>query len=175
MTSCPKVGHELAAMASQRVEVTMTDYERTTVQRTVDQEADVAPTQVPSAPTRMASEAARTTVTSETARTSVSGLTAARRFVIVLFAILEILILLRIVLLLLVANHDNGIVAGVLGITDVFVEPFRGMFRFDRVTSASSGSVLDIAAVVALIGWGLVEAVVLMILRIGERRDIPAA
>ena len=74
-----------------------------------------------------------------------------------LFGILQVALILRIILLLLVANPGNDVVALILNITDPFVEPFRGMFSLDRVT-ADQGSVLDVAAIVALIGWTLVEA-----------------
>jgi uncharacterized protein YggT (Ycf19 family) len=62
-------------------------------------------------------------------------------------------------------------VALILGITDPFVEPFRGMFALDRVT-ADQGSQLDIAAVVALIGWTLIEMLILAALRIFDRRQV---
>jgi hypothetical protein len=43
------------------------------------------------------------------------------------------------------------------------------MFQLDRVT-ADSGSMLDIAAIVALIGWTLIEALVIALLSLGARR-----
>lgn len=92
-----------------------------------------------------------------------------RRVVLLGFGILQGLIVLRIILLLLIANQGNEVVAFVLGVTDPFVEPFRGMFQLDRV-GAESGSVLDVAALVALIAWTLVEALVLALLSIGARR-----
>lgn len=92
-----------------------------------------------------------------------------RRVVMLGFGILQGLIIMRIVLLLLIANPGNDVVAFVLGVTDPFVEPFRGMFQLDRV-GADSGSVLDVAAIVALIGWTLLEALVLALLSIGARR-----
>jgi uncharacterized protein YggT (Ycf19 family) len=93
-----------------------------------------------------------------------------RRVVMLGFGILQGLIVVRIVLLLLVANQGNDIVGFVLGATDPFVEPFRGMFQLDRV-GADSGSVLDVAAVVALLGWTLIEVLVLALLSIGARRS----
>ena len=44
--------------------------------------------------------------------------------------------------------------------TDPFVEPFRGMFALDKVT-ADQGSVFDVAALVALVGWTLIETLIL--------------
>jgi uncharacterized protein YggT (Ycf19 family) len=85
------------------------------------------------------------------------------------FGILQALLILRIVLLLLVANPGNDIVALILTATDPFVEPFRGMFALDRVGS-NAGSVFDLAALVALIGWTLIEALALAALRIFARR-----
>ena len=81
---------------------------------------------------------------------------------------LQVALILRIILLLLVANPGNDVVQLILNITDPFVEPFRGMFQLDRVT-ADGGSQLDIAAIVALIAWSLVELLVLALVRVFER------
>ena len=67
------------------------------------------------------------------------------------------------------ANQGNQIVDLIMTITDPFVEPFRGMFAIDRVNAGDSR--LDIAAVVALVGWTLVEMLILAGLRIFDRRD----
>ena len=92
-----------------------------------------------------------------------------RRVVSLLFGILAVLLGLRILLLLLVANQQNSIVDFVYGITEPFVAPFRGIFNFDTV-SPGGGSVLDVAAVVALIGWLLIYLLIMAILRLGDRR-----
>jgi hypothetical protein len=47
------------------------------------------------------------------------------------------------------------------------------MFDLNRVT-ADSGQVLDVAAIVALIGWTLLEAVILAGLRIFSRNTAEA-
>ncbi len=108
-------------------------------------------------------------------RTVVTGspLDTIRRIVWLLFGVLQALIILRIVLLLLNANEGNDIVSFIVGITDPFVEPFRGMFNLDQVNGAS-GSVLDVAAIVALIAWTLVEALVLGIVSLADRRTTVA-
>jgi uncharacterized protein YggT (Ycf19 family) len=102
-----------------------------------------------------------------------SGVDTIRRLVWLLFGVLQAMIILRIVLLLLGANTGNDIVSFITGVTDPFVEPFRGMFSLDRVDGAS-GSVLDLAAVVAIVGWTLVEALVLGILGLADRRATTA-
>jgi uncharacterized protein YggT (Ycf19 family) len=89
-----------------------------------------------------------------------------------LFGILQAALILRIILLLLVANPDNDVVSLILSITNPFVEPFRGMFSLDSVTAGESK--LDVAAIVALIGWTLVEALILAGLRIFSRRPAEA-
>ena len=96
-----------------------------------------------------------------------------RRLVWLVFGVLQALIVLRFVLLLLGANEGNDIVAFVIGVTDPFVEPFRGMFSLDSVSGAS-GSVLDVAALVALVAWTLVEALVLGIVGLADRRATTA-
>jgi uncharacterized protein YggT (Ycf19 family) len=103
-----------------------------------------------------------------------SGATTATRIVTFAFGLLQALLILRIILLVLVANPGNDIVAAILAVTDPFVEPFRGMFALDRV-KADQGSVLDIAAIVALIGWTLIEALILALIRIFSRRETVTA
>ena len=105
----------------------------------------------------------------DTVVTGPSTGTVLRRVVTLLFGILQTLIVLRIVLLLLAANQDNGIVAFVLGVTDPFVEPFRGIFSLDTVAGRTE-SVFDLGAVVALIGLTLIEALVLAIVGLVDRR-----
>src|SRR3990170_3800038 len=92
----------------------------------------------------------------------------ARRILSLLFGILAVMIGLRILLLLLVANEQNAIVDFVYNVTEPFVAPFRGIFNFDTVTPGG-GSIFDIAALVALIGWLLIYLLLMAILRLGDR------
>ncbi|HEX7173493.1 MAG TPA: YggT family protein [Candidatus Limnocylindria bacterium] len=91
----------------------------------------------------------------------------ARRVVSLLFGILAVLIGLRILLLLLVANQGNAIVDFVYRTTEPFVAPFRGIFQFNEVRAGDA--TLDVAAVVALIGWLLIYVLIVAILRLGDR------
>jgi uncharacterized protein YggT (Ycf19 family) len=140
----------------------MTNYERATVRETrvVDENRTTADPAV--------SSSVRTTDTAYVTGRPEPPVTVAR-VVGFLFGILQALLILRIVLLLLVANPGNDVVALILNATDPFVEPFRGMFALDRIT-ADMGSVFDLAALVALIGWTLVEALIFAALRIVARR-----
>jgi uncharacterized protein YggT (Ycf19 family) len=97
-----------------------------------------------------------------------SAMTVLYRIVGLVFGLIQAVIVLRIVFLLLIANRDNGLVSAILAMSDPLVEPFRGMFRLDRV-GGGSGSVLDVAAVVALVGWTLIEMLVLAVVRLGSR------
>jgi uncharacterized protein YggT (Ycf19 family) len=149
----------------------MTDYERTTTRETTTVDP-AAPTYTdPAAPPTQAASV-RTTERAYVAP-GPGGLTTAARVITFLFGILQAALILRIILLLLVANAGNDVVALILNITDPFVEPFRGMFALDRVT-ADQGSTFDVAALVALIGWTLVEALILAALRIFSRRPADA-
>lgn len=91
-----------------------------------------------------------------------------RRVVSLLFGILAVLIALRIVLLLLVANQTNGLVDFIYNVTEPFVAPFRGIFNFDLV-SPGGGSTLDIGALVALVGWALIYMLIMAVLSLGDR------
>lgn len=149
----------------------MTDYERTTTREstTVD---PAAPSPDPAAPAPAQAASVRTTERAYVPA-GPSGLTTVARVVTFIFGLLQALLILRIILLLLVANAGNDVVALILSVTDPFVEPFRGMFAIDRVT-AEQGSKFDIAALVALIGWTLIEMLVLALLRIFSRRSSDA-
>jgi uncharacterized protein YggT (Ycf19 family) len=93
----------------------------------------------------------------------------AKRVVSLLFGILFVLLAIRIVLLLLVANPGNAIVDFVYTVTEPFVAPFRGMFQIDQVVAGDA--TVDFSAVVALIAWFLIYLLIMAILRIGDRRS----
>jgi hypothetical protein len=131
--------------------------ERVVVNHTTVDPAVTAP---PAAP------AARSVV-SETVTRSPSGAEVARRVVVFVFGIIQLLIGLRIVLLLLAADRSNGLVAGILDLSAVLVAPFEGILRTDAIRA--SGSILDVSAVVALVGWTLLELVVIAAIRIARR------
>lgn len=141
----------------------MTDYQRTTTRETtVDPAVDASGAPAPVA------TSVRTTDTAYVA-SGPGGASLAARIVTFVFGILQVLLILRIVLLLLVANAGNDVVKLVFNITQPFVEPFLGMFALNRV-AADQGSVFDIAALVALIAWTLVEMLILAAIRIFARR-----
>jgi uncharacterized protein YggT (Ycf19 family) len=154
----------------------MTDYERQTTTETtrVDDPAAPAVTSAP-APTPAPGPTVSTVQTTDTAYVSSGpgGATMAARVVTFLFGILQALLILRIILLLLVANPGNDIVKFIFDITQPFVEPFRGMFSLNAV-KADQGSVFDVAAVVALIAWTLIEALILAGIRLFSRRPSDA-
>jgi len=138
----------------------MTDHERTTTHQTTSGDP-VEP--------ELRSTAVRTTERAYKPA-GPGGAAVVARFVTFLFGVLQVALILRIILLLLVANQGNDVVQLILSITDPFVEPFRGMFQLDRVTAGRQ--VLDIAALVALIGWSLVEILIIALVRVFDRRTV---
>ena len=100
--------------------------------------------------------------------TEPSPLAPIRRAIWLIFGVLVTLIAIRILFLLLGANQGNAIVDGIYAITEPFVAPFRGIFRFDEVRPVGR-SVLDVAAFVAIIGWTLIALLITAILRIPDR------
>jgi hypothetical protein len=121
-------------------------YERQVVTRT---DADPA---VPATSVQTNQVVERTTV-------SPSGGEMLRRVVVLIFGIIQAFIVLRIVLLLLNAREGNDLVAFILNVSQIFVAPFIGIFNQDAL--ASGGSVLDIAAIAALVGWTILEWIVI--------------
>jgi hypothetical protein len=100
--------------------------------------------------------------------TTPTGAELASRLVIFLFGIVQVLIILRIVLLLLNAREGNDLVSWILNASQIFVAPFEGMLNTNALHSG--GSVLDVAAILALVGWTIVEALVLALVNIFRRR-----
>src|SRR5215212_1637641 len=90
---------------------------------------------------------------------SPSGGEVARRIVMFVFGIIQVLIILRIVLLLLNAREGNDLVQFILNSSQLFVAPFEGILNTNALKSG--GSVLDIAAILALVGWTVLEALIL--------------
>lgn len=96
-----------------------------------------------------------------------SGGEVTRRIVVLIFGIIQALIGLRLVLLLLDAREGNALVAFILDASQLFVAPFEGIFNSDAL--ASGGSILDIAAIAAIVGWTILEAIVLWIVSVFRR------
>jgi hypothetical protein len=101
---------------------------------------------------------------------SPSGGELGRRVVLLVFGIIQILIILRIVLLLLDAREGNGLVQFILDASQLFVAPFIGIFRTDALKTG--GSVFDVAAVAALVGWTVLEWIFLWALNLFRRETV---
>ena len=93
-----------------------------------------------------------------------------RRVVVLVFGLVQIVIGARLLLLLLDAREANGLVAGILSVSQMFVGPFEGILRTDSLNAA--GSILDISAIVALVGWTVIELIAIW--AIGMLRREPA-
>ena len=89
------------------------------------------------------------------------------RGVIFVFGLIQLLILLRIVLLLVSAREGNAIVSFIYDVSDLLVAPFRGILSLNQVGAGETA--LDVAAIVALIGWTIIELVVLAAVRLVRR------
>jgi hypothetical protein len=103
-------------------------------------------------------------------RTGPGGAEMARRVAVLVFGLIQIVIGARILLLLLDAREANALVSAVLTISQVFVAPFEGMLRTNSLNA--SGSALDVTAIVAFVGWTLLELIVLWIIGIFGRRSV---
>ena len=134
-------------------------YERRVVTQT-DEDPAVDPAYVAPGGTRTGRVVERTEV-------SPSGGEMLRRLVTLIFGIIQVFIVLRIVLLLLNAREGNDLVAFILNISQIFVAPFNGIFNNDAL--AAGGSVLDIAAIAALVGWTVLELIILWAVNLMRR------
>jgi hypothetical protein len=118
-------------------------------------------------PATGSSPAAVRTESRSTTRSGPGASETTRRVVVLLFGLVQILIISRFVLLLLDAREANGLVSGILNFSQLFVAPFEGILRTDALHSA--GSILDITAVVAFVGWTVIELIVIWAIGIFRR------
>ncbi len=135
----------------------------------IDQVDQTVVTQEPITPT------GQQTVRTDHRQTAVSGpggSEMSRRVIILVFGLIQIVIGARIVLLLLDARESNALVAAILNVSQVFVAPFNGILRTDSLHAA--GSVLDITAIVALVGWTVLELIALWAVGIFRREPASA-
>jgi hypothetical protein len=100
-------------------------------------------------------------------RTGPGGSEMTRRVIVLLFGLIQIVIGLRIVLLLLDARTGNALVSGILDVSKIFVAPFEGILNTNALSSG--GSTLDVAAVVAFVGWTVLELIVIWVVGIFRR------
>jgi hypothetical protein len=131
---------------------------------TIDQVDRTVVTQTPTA----AGQETVHTDSRHTTRTGPEGPELTRRIVVLVFGLIQVFIAARIVLLLVDAREANGLVSAILTISQVFVAPFEGILRTDSLHAA--GSILDVTAIVALIGWTVVELIVLWAVGIFRRQ-----
>ena len=89
-----------------------------------------------------------------------------RRITVLVFGLIQVVIGARIVLLLLDAREGNGLVSG----SQVFVGPFEGILRTDALRTG--GTIFDVAAIVAIVGWTLLELIVIWALGIFRREQV---
>jgi hypothetical protein len=119
-------------------------------------------------------DAVQQTMRTESRRTSTgpgsSELT--RRVIVLVFGLIQLVIGARIILLLLDAREANGLVSGILNVSQLFVAPFEGILRTDALRAA--GSVLDITAIVAFVGWTILELVAIWAIGIFRREPASA-
>ena len=111
------------------------------------------------------------TVTSRRLDVRPSNNETTRRILVLVFGLIQIVLGLRIILEALDARTGNLLVSIIINLGGVLTAPFEGILRINAV--ASGGAVLDVAAIVALVGWTIVELVALWALAIFRRE--PAA
>lgn len=110
----------------------------------------------------------RETVTERHVETGPTGYDLVSRAVVVVFGIVQLLIVLRIALILIGAQEGNAIVDFILGASAPLVAPFEGIFPSDDVSRGNA--TLELASVAALVGWTVLEVVILAIVRIARPR-----
>jgi hypothetical protein len=147
----------------------MVDEERVVETNSVSTPAgpDPEPYQAPAAAPVAAQTVTQGRVVTETVRRTPSGAETWRRVVVFIFGIIQGLIAIRIVLLLADANQGNGLVRFIYDASAIFVGPFDGILHTNAVQAGAS--IFDIAALVAIIGWTILEFLIIAGIGIARR------
>lgn len=103
----------------------------------------------------------------ETVAYRTSSSSKAARAIVFVFGLIQTVLLLRILLLLLAAREGNDLVALIYNVSDILVAPFRGMLAMDQIGAGQTA--LDVAAIAALVGWTIIELIVLALVRLARR------
>jgi uncharacterized protein YggT (Ycf19 family) len=96
----------------------------------------------------------------------VSSTARVSQLIYLIFGILDALIGLRVLLKLLAANGDSGVVSLIYTVTAPFVAPFQGIFP----TPQGNGSVLELSSLVALVVYALLAYALARLVEILGRR-----
>lgn len=120
---------------------------------------------------RETEEPVRTDATREvvTERAPASSSVVAQRVVWYITGVIVALLALRLVLQLLGANEDNGIVSLIYGLSGIFAAPFFGMFNYEPSYGVSYFEVNTFVAILIylLLGWGIAK-----LFTLGSRRTV---
>jgi hypothetical protein len=120
-------------------------------------------------PATASGQSTTSTQSSHVSATGPGGSEMIRRVVMLIFGLIQIVIGLRFVFLLLNAREANGIVSGILNLSQPFVAPFEGILRTNGL--ASHGNFFDVTAIVAIVGWTILELIVIWAVGIFRRQQ----
>jgi len=120
-------------------------------------------------PSNVSGQTSVSTESRSVSATGPGGSEMIRRVVMLIFGLIQIVIGLRFVLLLLDAREANGLVSGILDLSQPFVAPFEGILRTNGL--ASQGHFFDYTAIVAIVGWTILELIVIWAVGIFRRRQ----
>ncbi len=84
----------------------------------------------------------------------------ATRVIVLLFTVLEVLLLIRFTMKLFGANAQQGLVAGLYGITEPLVRPFQGIWP-----QTDTPVVFDLPALLAIVSLFLIAALVVALVK----------
>lgn len=98
-----------------------------------------------------------------------AGLGMARALITLAFAVGMALIGVRVIFCLLQANRATPMVGFITQTTDPLIRPFESVFNIQHVDPAGAHGALDLAALIALVAYGLILALIIAILRVPGR------
>jgi len=96
-----------------------------------------------------------------------------KRIVYYVLGIIEVLLAFRLIFKLLGANPASGFVAGIYSLTNIFINPFKGIFPTATTPGVNTQAVLEPATIVAMLVYALLAWGIAKLIEIIKRPDKP--
>ena len=97
------------------------------------------------------------------------------KYIYYVLGVLEVFFTFRFVFKILGANTENTFVSFLYSFTDIFIAPFKGIFRFAVSDGIETKSVFEPTLIIAMIVYALLAWGIVKLIEINRKRNTPQA
>ncbi len=97
------------------------------------------------------------------------------KYIYYVLGVLEVFFTFRLVFKILGANAENDFVSFLYSFTDIFLAPFKGIFRFAVSEGIETKSIFEPTLIIAMIVYALLAWGIVKLIEINRKRNTPQA